>query len=711
MTDETISLNLHPKRIFSRPGKDSSPKLDPLLAVQRALPGVTILVHGVNDVGEAYPAQEAGLCQGWNERLNRKDLTPGEYPPIDPNQVLDDPDATLYQRASNTDLVSRNRSPVVPFYWGFREVEKKIDKNQPHSQWVDRSGNRLDRRGIKQGGPFVNATSSIPDMWSEGAGGAVFNAVKHSPTHPLLKAPSRTYMVLAAKRLAMLIQAVRLRYKHDVVNLICHSQGSVIALLAQAYLHKWSARPADCLVLNNSPYSLLETTVDRISDTGYRQQTTHARMQTLINLTNHIWNQKYATPAFAELSDVKKSYGLCGLEWGDKKRCPDTGSKIAYSDRDNRGRVYLYFSPEDSTVGLTNVRGIGWLGVPDTLNQKPCLVALGAGFRQRIFTERKRQNLSAAEIERLRQKGNHIGVGEALKVGAAANMRYVLREKGEDDWPNKFLGEALQAGIASGETRTISGEALNPPCAVDLHCGESKIMGQLPVGPIDAAVAVTNGGIEETGWEKPIPDPRPAGERYYHPKASGWPKDPYDAWTLQAAERKKLEDQLNAGLAPGDQREIVEARARKSNSSIELKRKESPNAARLRWQNTSEGNSYHSAIVANPEHSRRVTAYDTALGWADAADQRFFFAFLCLVADWRKDIDPELIGKFAETQVYKSTYFATLTAEHKKLIEDTWHYARSGILPKLEACSEFPLIVSETVGKRDTARRLDGGGE
>jgi len=691
MTEETIALNRHRNRIIVKPGKDSAKQLDTPLAVQRALPGVTILVHGVNDVGEAYPAQEAGLCQGWNERLNRKDLTPGEYPPVNPNQVLDDPDAVLYQRASKTDLESRQRSPVVPFYWGFREVEKEIDKNKRHGQYTDRNDNRLDRRGIKQGGPFVNATSSIPDMWGAGAGGAVFN-VLGSPTHPLLKAPPRTYMVLAAKRLAMMIQAVRLRYKHDVVNLICHSQGSVIALLAQAYLHKWNTRPADCLVLNNSPYSLIESTVDSVLDTGYYQQTARARLQTLINLTNHVWNQKYATPAFAELRDTRVSYGLCGLEWGDKKCCPDTGQKIAYTDRDNRGKVYLYFSPEDSTVGLKNVQGIGWQGVPDALEAKPCLNTLGSGFRQRIFTERMRQKLSVEEIDRLRQRGQHPSVGQALRVGEAPG-KYVLRERGEDDWPNHGMGEAKQAGIPSGEVRTISGEALSPPCAVDLHCGESKA-GQLPVGPIDAAVAVTNGGIDAQGWEHGQPDPRPLKDRSYH--LMNHP----EGRALNAAQRKQLEDLLNAGIPDaGDKREVVDAVAKpnllKTDGTLDIKRRESPNQARRRWQNSTEANSYHSAIVANPEHSRRVTAYDTALGWADAADQRTFFAFLCLVADWRKDIDPKLAKYFESTQVFQSSYFTTLTAEHQQLIRDTWKYAREGILPKLEACAEFPLIVSE----------------
>ena len=44
------------------------------LYVKDPAPGVTILVHGVNDVGEAYPTQEAGICEGLNQRLDRDEI-------------------------------------------------------------------------------------------------------------------------------------------------------------------------------------------------------------------------------------------------------------------------------------------------------------------------------------------------------------------------------------------------------------------------------------------------------------------------------------------------------------------------------------------------------------------------------------------------------------------------------------------------------------
>ena len=44
--------------------------------IKRPLPCIVILVHGVNDVGEAYQNQDEGICKGLNTRLGRTDLFP-----------------------------------------------------------------------------------------------------------------------------------------------------------------------------------------------------------------------------------------------------------------------------------------------------------------------------------------------------------------------------------------------------------------------------------------------------------------------------------------------------------------------------------------------------------------------------------------------------------------------------------------------------------
>lgn len=44
------------------------------VGVPRPMPGIIILIHGVNDVGEAYQNQEKGILAGLGKRLNRQDF-------------------------------------------------------------------------------------------------------------------------------------------------------------------------------------------------------------------------------------------------------------------------------------------------------------------------------------------------------------------------------------------------------------------------------------------------------------------------------------------------------------------------------------------------------------------------------------------------------------------------------------------------------------
>ena len=176
----------------------------------KTLPCYVILVHGVNDAGEAYEAQEKGLCWGLAERLGRNyDMKPYEYrmPKQDRSDFLEAaPDRTYYHRVAG----SSSHSPVIPFYWGFQEEDARIAWNAWHGELLDRDGNRLDHDGAKNGGAFVNAANCLPHMWAPGwkppMPGTNTLASLKDKTHPFLKAPHRRYQVLAALRLAMLIR-------------------------------------------------------------------------------------------------------------------------------------------------------------------------------------------------------------------------------------------------------------------------------------------------------------------------------------------------------------------------------------------------------------------------------------------------------------------------------------------------------------------------
>jgi hypothetical protein len=83
---------------------------------ENPLPCYVILVHGVNDVGEAYYDQERGLCWGLAERLGRNyDMQPFAY--TLPSEQRDDaleatPDKKYYRRTPNTDSYTP-RDPLL----------------------------------------------------------------------------------------------------------------------------------------------------------------------------------------------------------------------------------------------------------------------------------------------------------------------------------------------------------------------------------------------------------------------------------------------------------------------------------------------------------------------------------------------------------------------------------------------------------------------
>jgi hypothetical protein len=253
---------------------------------ERDLPGVVIVVHGVNDLGVNYHALDSGLCIGLNERLNRADLFPNDYTlPKDDDAVLRDPDKVYYRLAQN----DQTRSVIIPFYWGYRAAKKEIGKERKNGQVVDKHGNRLDEDFAKGGGMFANATSNIPDMFNGKFERGLLVAVADmfsDDAHPLLTGPERRYMVLAAKRLAALIAEIRRIAPGDTVNVIGHSQGCLISLLAQAFLSEEGVRCADTLILQHPPYGIHEPGLDRVTQSGREQQTTQARINTLINLVH-----------------------------------------------------------------------------------------------------------------------------------------------------------------------------------------------------------------------------------------------------------------------------------------------------------------------------------------------------------------------------------------------------------------------------------------
>ncbi|MGK5065394.1 T6SS effector phospholipase Tle3 domain-containing protein [Janthinobacterium sp. LB3P112] len=704
--------------------------------IRRNLPGNIIVIHGVNDVGVSYKAVEHGLCAGLAARLGRP-FTPASYRmPVaaDKDKLEDDPDAVFFKRT----IAKDTNSPVIPFYWGYREAGEKC--RTVNGQFVDRYGNRLDKDLSKEGGPFGNATSSLPDMWRPGMyapADPMGDALR-----PLRTAPGRMYMVLAAQRLAALISMIRDYDAQDTVSIVAHSQGCLLSLLAQAMLMEKGLAPADNLILTHPPYSLVDSLpllmrgaawFDGGEDAAMKPyyhllsgtQTLGARLKTLANIVAGVakGSGQACQPPFADLKKDEHR-GMVGNRWQSA------------DDRDNRRKVYLYFCPEDMTVALDNIQGIGWDGVPDHAlgselveeeetssldgysissghtkmvehkQVRGALAELGGRFYQRVFSEKTRLDPATGKTT-VSLVGKPPPFDFPLRLPTETEQSHVevsLRKHRAQHqavaWPvNTSLSKIAQRnGI-----RTITGEVLKQPVAADLR-GTSQIepanipvtsmMRNRPVAdqgpaedvdPCDASVALTSG----TGMQL---------RSEYRPDPGGYQKFPERVEHLTPRELALMTASYNKekGLDMKDkldQREIVSAQ-RYPDSNVVAKIQESPNEARLRWQREVSAKSFHSSIIGSTKNHSQVTAYDVAIGSGKASSDPLFYAYLCAVADWRVKISYEsgkrrpgilLWSEFLENF---RTYFDVENSWRKNVIKGNISYYNSGVLP-----ADLPLLI------------------
>ncbi|HJV25933.1 MAG TPA: DUF3274 domain-containing protein [Aromatoleum sp.] len=441
----------------------------------RPMPGVVILVHGVNDVGEAYATQARGLCAGLNLRLGRQDLTPGDW---DIPKACKNNRITSYERRAD----AQGYNPIIPFYWGYRPVDRatyesdqaryreelrrrgQANADAPYDAYyidgkgepkrgfenVDCFNNRLDEHFAKNGGVFANATTNLIDLW--GPGGDILGLARWASrhvgddlSHPVYDNPHRIYFVNAAQRLANLIIKIRANEKteNDSINLVAHSQGTLVSILANFLVAQATpaCRPADCLILNHSPYSLEAPRLESMQSFG-PQQSTRARTETLANFCKLIAKQRMAGPTTAELA----AKGYASREAVGK---PD-------HVRDNHGKVYNYFCPHDMTVSLRNVQGIGWQGVPPEVAMR-----LGPAFAQRIFLEGRPMHMAPGRVRLpdLERSGMQIGTNNDVPTGvsrdinaeALPDLKYTFKlpdgchTLGSSDW-GVYAAAAAQKG-------------------------------------------------------------------------------------------------------------------------------------------------------------------------------------------------------------------------------------------------------------------------
>ncbi|MHC8314568.1 T6SS effector phospholipase Tle3 domain-containing protein [Pseudomonas sp. LB3P31] len=620
------------------------------------LPGVVIFLHGVNDPGASYESVETGLCQGVNERLDRPDLMAGRYGATyraakdapreelssDQASILDDPDTYLYRRDTTA---PKTRSLMIPFYWGYRaapEHVKRDDAGDPfrmHNQFQDIRGNRLDRHFAKAGGFFANATNNLEDMYGEGFKANWKTAtVEHAkPNNYLLfaNAPLRHYFVLAAHRLAMLVSEIRRVSPDETITIMGHSQGTLIALLAQALLVDKGQRCADTLILVDSPYSVLPKVTPKDHDT----------LATLIRIVTAVTQTPHAQPPLSALRNSKTYGGRTGVRWSPTQgtRTDKIGNLTVFPERDNRGKVYLYFCPDDTTVALDDVQGIGTYGVPDaTPDGRPAMMALQSmGFYQRLWTRRQRD-------------------GDPVQVGKPPQPEFI-RAPGEHRYPGASLvtGVVSQAPIAEGQERLINAEALNPPHAPQMFGGEAVKGSPTTAGldkPDEVAKSVALGKDAATFL---------------------WIKMPAEYDAPNTTQQEALIRFNGLSTDPEDHTRAVRKGAARSSFSSCHEREETPREARARMEHDQGAwgaNSYHSAILRSPENQRWVTAMDIAIGQARCLDHPAMREVLVAIADWKMD-------EVQYSIVTKLPGWSRLSAEAQALVESSHLYYRDGKFP------------------------------
>lgn len=229
--------------------------------------------------------------------------------------------------------------------------------------------------------------------------------------------------MLAAERLANLIGTIRGIDASDAakaelgdpinetLTVIGHSQGTIITLLAQALLAQRGQRCADCLIMVDSPYS--------VHTTEMSQQTGQAKLKTFVDIVNAVTQKPHSVPDLAELLiKCDKSGGRTGHDWSPEqgKRKDPQGQEVTFKERDNRGKVYMYFCPEDTVCALSNIHGIGTFGMPDTMTYRDSSPTKGTRSSETHKAMEDLQNKRFYQRMWTRMERDHNGDGKFQKV-------------------------------------------------------------------------------------------------------------------------------------------------------------------------------------------------------------------------------------------------------------------------------------------------------
>ncbi len=629
-------------------------------AVPHLMPGTTIFVHGVNSEGEWYNDASIEFAKGLNKRLGRDDL----------KQLLPDQTSSVEGRTPTRyrkydDAKSRIPSPIIPFWWGYkttqadRKLVKGTDQKGNTPAHTDLHGNPLRTDGAWGGGPFQNGGASLTSFWLPTGfrrfimdGTIDVDALNPVIGRTLCDCPPRLYYAHAARRLAYLVKDIRRNLPNEPINIVSHSQGTIVALCALFFLD--GERGPDTMILNSSPYrfSTQETDYLSASDGRASVQPESARIATFANAAGIVaqaargWPAPAApkaectaahTPCHAyddalyahKPADAPQWQAEIGGKVQDPKGARGEDGKPWWSDpkfarSDTRGKLMVNFNPGDRVIGVSAVSGMGWRGIPSMYLEK-----IGSNVQQRMFA-----------------RGSHGDHNPAVGSRTGYVQRYFYKQI-EPVPASAGTGKlaATQAGGDEEGWRHLSGSAPNKQwkIASEKILGMAPVLGNLSPGDNDAEAVTINAPVVP----RPVSLPTEFdGDYMMYDGKEGKARDgtPVQANTEQQEdfkddvtyqERRTVMERDEKGL-PSHVRyetwEEVEQRRAKKVGRVPV----SPtnHAAILRYSNPEDG----SSPVAD------VLSYDVTVGLGYAWHDENYWNYLLDLADWKKS-DPYYTGE------------------------------------------------------------------
>ncbi|MBH1866824.1 DUF3274 domain-containing protein, partial [Stenotrophomonas maltophilia] len=114
---------------------------------------------------------------------------------------------------------------------------------------------------------------------------------------------------------------------------------------------------------------------------------------------------------------------------------------------------------------------------------------------------------------------------------------------------------------------------------------------------------------------------------------------------------------------------------------------------------------------ANAMHSQKVTAYDLSIGQARTIDDRTYYLYLCLVADWRTpwDDEDEISPTSDRAEISAAMQVHQRESPSYPLIAQTHAYRETGILPDCAKCDLPSLVWTQTAADRKSYRPVRQG--